>query len=101
MARHDPRAELDQDSSLWEMLLNIAYSLDRKMYGLLHCTRCCGARLAVKDGKLKLAPIIGSREVSLFPSRKEWERYRSEYLVPYKKRLAKVFGTANNKIEGR
>lgn len=85
----DPRPDLG-DSPLWTRLLPLAYARDgadpNGLFGALHGLRCCGARLIVDDGRLRLT------RGEMDPA--EYAADRARYLVPHSDALRALLVSA-------
>src|SRR5690554_315232 len=87
--RYDPRPDLGKDNKLWEEVLKTAERVNKQIYSNLHGFRCAGARLKVKDGKLKLFPTIGLGYY--WKNKADYRKDRKEYLMPYEKEILLIF----------
>lgn len=88
----DPRPDLQDDSDLWEAVLEVA-KRDPDLYGLLHGLRCGGAALARRDN--------GSLKLDYNPLLDGWQKDRllAEWLVPNQNKIAAVFKAAKERGE--
>ena len=81
----DPRADLQEDSLLWQLVLTCATTYnDQLVFGNLHGFRCSGARLSLKDKFL------------VFKFSDEWnsetkEEFKQKYAMPYLKEIKTIF----------
>lgn len=80
----DPRADLDQDSKLWNKLFNITKGSDIQF--ILHGFRCLGTNLVPGKGTYKLQPIIKGN----WMRQDYYETMRDLYLRPRIKKLAEA-----------
>lgn len=65
VAFQDPRPDLQEDSSLWRILLEVAHKANGNLYGALHGLRCIGTRLERnKQWGLALKPILPGDKIA-------------------------------------
>lgn len=88
VACQDPRPDLQEDSSLWRMLLAIAHEANENLYGALHGLRCIGTRLErSKQWGLVLKPILPGPgiggNVTDWASMEDYRAVAQEYLRPH------------------
>ena len=84
----DPRPELQEDSSLWRILLEVSHEANPNLYGALHGLRCIGTRLErSKQWGLVLKPIlpgIGIGEnITGWKDKEDYRAVAQEYLRPH------------------
>ncbi len=83
----DPRDDLAEDRGLWRRLLTLAYDYDGDdpagLFGSLHGLRCCGARLVVEGGQVRL--VAGELD-DAYPA------FRERYLLPHAAALLELLG---------
>jgi hypothetical protein len=87
--KYDPRPDLKKDSKLWQVVLKTAERVNKQIYSNLHSFRIAGARLKVKDGKLKLIPTIGQNKY--WKTKADYQKDRKEYLLPYTEEIKEIF----------
>lgn len=87
----DPRPSLVEDSALWSRLLALAYQRhgdgSDSVFWLVQGIRCCGARLVLRDGRLRLEPRPDSERAGPFEhdlGNEEWRTVRKKWLLPHR-----------------
>jgi hypothetical protein len=83
----DPRPELAEDTAAWRRLLRLAFIKDGDdpdgVFGVLHCVRCCGARLVRLRGAWRIVP-----GKDYFGGRAAWIADRTKWLLPRRAAIA-------------
>ncbi|MBT9258162.1 MAG: hypothetical protein KM310_00185 [Clostridiales bacterium] len=83
----DPRArDLPEDSLLWEFLL--ARCSDEKLRISLHAFRAAGTRLAWRNNRWIIEPILDPRQG--WSSYEEYRRLRDQFLLPKRLELTRL-----------
>lgn len=81
----DPRPDIEQDSELWNQLLNLEVAIKHNVSWILHGFRCQGTLLVKQNGQYVLRPLIGENG---WRSVEEYKKYRDIYLVPQRDKIA-------------
>lgn len=87
----DPRPDLQEDTKLWNKLLNMA--TDDLKY-TLHGFRCAGARLINTNAGYVMRPEFNKN--SLWDNQAEYDRDKNKFLVEH----GKVFVSLLDRLEG-
>jgi hypothetical protein len=97
----DPRPDLLEDHTLWLMTLKTAINIDNETYNVLHGFRCGGAKLVYNPNdqnfKLKMEPRLGDN--TIWTTQREWEQYKSEWLMPLLSNIQQIFNTVSKYLE--
>lgn len=85
----DPRGDLPEDRHLWLLVLKGARP-DADLYGRLHYARCCGGRLLLEAGRLRLDRGADDPD---------WDQeVREKALIPAADRIIALFARVEQEV---
>jgi hypothetical protein len=93
----DPRPDLEEDSHLWQQVLEVASELNPDIHAVLHGFRCMGCRLVNTEAGLRMEPRIDDGESPQrygFDSEADYQRERSRWLIPVTDEVVEIFRQA-------
>ena len=97
----DPRPDLEEDSVLWQRVLEAARWQSTEVFMVLHGFRCEGTRLQMTARGLRMVPRIHAGETprpSGFDSPEEYRETRQEWLVPLTPAIIGLFRDVENEL---
>lgn len=101
--RFDPRMEWDkaaakEDTHLWKLILTIAHEHCRRTCYTLWFFRESGARLMIRQGRLKMIPTFGNEFNSSWDDIGQYKKNLGAWLMPHVEIVKTIFAEAEKSL---